>query len=196
METLKMFGGFDPSLMAGGGGGASRFPRGFKPFVKCRLCGKSWKGKDNFFTHLVSTHFKYLWAKEVPRQADMFHCHVPGCTYQSKYRYNFLFHLAGKHKQLKAKFAFPEPQRSSRVVVEFDDVTAGYDGEVVLTLPASVRGTHRVRIEAMLDGKPVGTASTVYAVTARDPEMDEVAPDRAFLQKLAHRSGGRMHGAG
>lgn len=31
-----------------------RFPRGFKPFVKCRLCGKSWKGKDNFFTHLVS----------------------------------------------------------------------------------------------------------------------------------------------
>lgn len=83
----------------------TRFPRGFKPFVKCRLCGKVWKGKDNFFTHLVSTHFKYLWAKEVPRSADMFHCHVTGCKYQSKYRYNFLFHLAGKHKQLKQKLA-------------------------------------------------------------------------------------------
>ncbi len=82
-----------------------RVQRGFKPFVKCRLCGKSWKGKDNFFTHLVSTHFKYLWAKEVPRSADMYHCHVPGCSYQSKYRYNFLFHLAGKHKQLKQKLA-------------------------------------------------------------------------------------------
>ena len=80
-----------------------RFPRGFKPFVKCRLCGKSWKGKDNFFTHLVSTHFKYLWAKEVPRHAEMFICHVAECTYKSKYRYNFLFHLAGKHKQLKSK---------------------------------------------------------------------------------------------
>jgi hypothetical protein len=84
---------------------ATRYPRGIKPFVKCRMCGKSWKGKDNFFTHLVSTHFKYLWAAEVPRQADMFFCHVPGCSYQSKYRYNFLFHLAGKHKQLKQKLS-------------------------------------------------------------------------------------------
>ncbi|MCP3938078.1 MAG: ABC-F family ATP-binding cassette domain-containing protein [Actinomycetia bacterium] len=36
-------------------------------------------------------------------------------------------------KQLKAKFAFPEPQRSSRVVVEFDQVIAGYDDQPVLT---------------------------------------------------------------
>jgi len=71
----------------------NRFPRGFKPWVKCRLCGKGWKGKDNFFTHLVSTHFKYLWAAEVPKHADMFQCHVGTCNYQSKYRYNFLFHL-------------------------------------------------------------------------------------------------------
>ena len=83
----------------------NRFPRGFKPWVKCRLCGKGWKGKDNFFTHLVSTHFKYLWAAEVPKHADMFQCHVGSCNYQSKYRYNFLFHLAGKHKQLKQKLA-------------------------------------------------------------------------------------------
>ena len=37
------------------------------------------------------------------------------------------------HKQLKARFAFPEPQRSSRVVVEFSEVAAGYDGQAVLT---------------------------------------------------------------
>ena len=106
------FGGAHAGAGAGGGGfdfaahlPGSRYPRGAKPFVKCRMCGKCWKGKDNFFTHLVSTHFKYLWAAEVPRQADMYFCHVPGCTYQSKYRYNFLFHLAGKHKQLKQKLA-------------------------------------------------------------------------------------------
>ncbi len=35
-------------------------------------------------------------------------------------------------RQLKVRFAFPEPQRSSRVVAEFNDVSVGYDGEVVL----------------------------------------------------------------
>ena len=34
---------------------------------------------------------------------------------------------------LKAKFAFPEPQRSSRVVVEINDVTAGYDGQAIVS---------------------------------------------------------------
>jgi len=34
---------------------------------------------------------------------------------------------------VKAKFAFPEPQRSSRVVVELSDVSAGYDGVPLLT---------------------------------------------------------------
>ena len=34
---------------------------------------------------------------------------------------------------VKAKFAFPEPRRSSRVVVEFDGVDAGYDGTPLLT---------------------------------------------------------------
>ena len=75
--------------------------------VRCRLCGKCWKGKDtsNFFTHMVSTHFKYLWSAEVPKSADMYNCHVPGCDYRTKYRYNFLFHLAGRHKQLKEKLS-------------------------------------------------------------------------------------------
>ncbi len=34
--------------------------------------------------------------------------------------------------QIVAKFGFPEPQRSSRVVIEVDDATVGYDGEAVL----------------------------------------------------------------
>jgi hypothetical protein len=99
-----------------------RFPRGYKPFVKCRLCGKGWKGKDNFFTHLVSTHFKYMWQAEVPKHADMFHCHVGTCTYQSKYRYNFLFHLAGKHKQLKEKLAKDGIPLDVLVPIETDEV--------------------------------------------------------------------------
>ncbi|MFT4989546.1 MAG: ATP-binding cassette subfamily F protein 3 [Acidimicrobiales bacterium] len=34
---------------------------------------------------------------------------------------------------IKAKFGFPEPQRSSRVVVEINDVTAGYDGQAIVS---------------------------------------------------------------
>ncbi|MCL4113701.1 UNVERIFIED_CONTAM: hypothetical protein GTU68_063581 [Idotea baltica] len=34
---------------------------------------------------------------------------------------------------IKAKFAFPEPQRSSRVVVEINNVTAGYDGKAIVS---------------------------------------------------------------
>jgi ATP-binding cassette subfamily F protein 3 len=34
---------------------------------------------------------------------------------------------------IKAKFAFPEPQRSSRIVVEIHDVTAGYDGVAIVS---------------------------------------------------------------
>ena len=99
-----------------------RFPRGYKPFVKCRLCGKGWKGKDNFFTHLVSTHFKHMWSNEVPKHADMYHCHVGNCQYQSKYRYNFLFHLAGKHKQLKEKLARDGISLDVLIPIEVDEV--------------------------------------------------------------------------
>ena len=35
-------------------------------------------------------------------------------------------------KELAAKFAFPEPRRSARVVVEFDNASVGYDGEAIL----------------------------------------------------------------
>jgi len=117
----------------------NRFPRGFKPWVKCRLCGKGWKGKDNFFTHLVSTHFKYLWATEVPKHADMFQCHVGSCNYQSKYRYNFLFHLAGKHKQLKQKLASEGIPLDVLVPVETDG--SEFDPATALATPGGANGS-------------------------------------------------------
>ena len=117
----------------------NRFPRGFKPWVKCRLCGKGWKGKDNFFTHLVSTHFKYLWAAEVPKHADMFQCHVGSCNYQSKYRYNFLFHLAGKHKQLKQKLASEGIPLDVLVPVETDG--SEFDPTTALATPGGANGS-------------------------------------------------------
>lgn len=38
-----------------------------------------------------------------------------------------------KVDELRLAFGFPEPRRSSRLVVEIEDVTVGYDGEPVLT---------------------------------------------------------------
>ena len=70
------------------------------------------------------------------------------------------------------------------------------EGDVVFVVPGEVRGTHLVSVEAVRDGKTVGTAETVFAVTNRDPELDEVAPDVAFLQWLAGRTGGTYHGPG
>ncbi len=72
----------------------------------------------------------------------------------------------------------------------------GPDGDVVLTVGANVRGTHQVRVEVDQGDAKVGSAATVYAVTARDPELDEVAPDSAFLAALAARVDGRYHAPG
>ncbi|MBX2804006.1 MAG: glutamine amidotransferase [Myxococcales bacterium] len=70
------------------------------------------------------------------------------------------------------------------------------DGEAVITIPAQRSGTHRVDVAVAVDGEPVGTAQTVFAVTTRDPEVDEVAPDTAFLTWLAASTQGAFHEAG
>lgn len=70
------------------------------------------------------------------------------------------------------------------------------DGEVALEVPASDRGAHRVQVEVRRGGGLVGEDETVYAVTTRDPELDEVAPDAAFLQWLALATDGAYHGPG
>ncbi len=67
----------------------------------------------------------------------------------------------------------------------------GADGGVSLSLAADERGAHRVKVVARsAAGAPVGEAQTAYAVTTRDPEMEEVEPDGAFLRTLAARTGG------
>jgi hypothetical protein len=44
------------------------------------------------------------------------------------------------------------------------------------------------------DGAALGTASSAFAVTTRDPELDTLQPDDAFLRTLATRVGGRYVG--
>jgi len=71
------------------------------------------------------------------------------------------------------------------------------DGELSLTLPADRRGTHRVTVTAVsAESTEVGQASTVFAVTTRDPELDEISPDVEFLQWLTGASGGTYYAAG
>ncbi len=69
-------------------------------------------------------------------------------------------------------------------------------GDVVLVVPAERRGTYDVHIRATAGTEDIGEAQTVYAVTARDPELDEVVPDSTFLAALAARTDGLYHGPG
>lgn len=75
--------------------------------------------------------------------------------------------------------------------------TTTADGDVVLIVNADHPGTHRVNVSVKTkDDQPVGDAETVFAVTTRDPEVDEIAPDDRFLQWLAGSSGGRYNAPG
>ncbi len=66
------------------------------------------------------------------------------------------------------------------------------DGLVRLDVPTTLRGAHRVKVHA----QGAGDAATVYGVTSRDPELDDVEPDAAFLAALAGLHGGRFVAAG
>ncbi|MEO0603687.1 MAG: glutamine amidotransferase, partial [Myxococcota bacterium] len=74
--------------------------------------------------------------------------------------------------------------------------TTNRDGEIVLVVPAERSGTHRVDVSVTSQGEEVGSAESVFAVTTRDPEVDEVAPDVSFLTWLAASTRGVFHGAG
>ena len=52
---------------------------------------------------MVLKHFKGLWKGEVPENSASYNCTVSKHAYFTSLRYNLLFHLAGKHKQLKEK---------------------------------------------------------------------------------------------
>ncbi|TVQ89930.1 MAG: hypothetical protein EA397_13295 [Deltaproteobacteria bacterium] len=78
---------------------------------------------------------------------------------------------------------------------ELQGVTTA-DGEVALEIEATDRGAHRVRAEVSARGRLIGQDETVYAVTTRDPELDEVVPDAAFLRWLAGSVDGTYYGPG
>ncbi|MCB9762853.1 MAG: hypothetical protein H6739_23835 [Alphaproteobacteria bacterium] len=63
-------------------------------------------------------------------------------------------------------------------------------GEAVVEVAADARGPWKVEAEARADDARLGVGETVFAVTARDPELDEVSPDEAFLARLAETIGG------
>jgi uncharacterized membrane protein len=73
--------------------------------------------------------------------------------------------------------------------------TTDRDGEYVLELPADRNGAHQVDVTVGGPNEEL-SANTVYAVSARDPELDELKPDPAFLQWLAARTEGQFHASG
>ena len=70
-------------------------------------------------------------------------------------------------------------------------------GEVELLLPASIPGAWHLDVQALdNDGAPFFEGGTVFAVTEREPELEEVTPDFAFLQALADATDGSFHPPG
>lgn len=72
----------------------------------------------------------------------------------------------------------------------------GPAGELPILVTADDRGTWRVHAIARDGGFVIGEAETVFAVTSRDPELDDVIPDAAFTKWLASASGGAWRGPG
>ncbi len=73
-----------------------------------------------------------------------------------------------------------------------EEVLTGPDGEAVVAFRGRRPGAHRVRVEALgEDGTPFFQGATVFAVTAREAELEQIAPDHAFLAALAAAVGGR-----
>jgi ATP-binding cassette subfamily F protein 3 len=73
-------------------------------------------------------------------------------------------------KQLAAKFAFPEPRRSSRIVVELENVTAGYDDQIVLSGVNAV--VERGRKVALVGPNGAGKTTLVKMLLGELDPMD------------------------
>ncbi len=71
------------------------------------------------------------------------------------------------------------------------------NGEIELLMTASVPGAWHLEVEALDDrGEAFYEGSAVFAVSEREPELEEVAPDFDFLAALAEATGGAFHPPG
>jgi hypothetical protein len=68
-------------------------------------------------------------------------------------------------------------------------------GEAVIELEPGGAGSYQVLVEAGEKGQ-LGQDNTSFAVSARDPELDELLPDALFLQNFAELQGGQYYAAG
>jgi len=73
--------------------------------------------------------------------------------------------------------------------VESFEVMTDAAGEAVTRFETRVRGAHRVQVQAG-DGA-ADQAESVFSVSARDPELAQIVPDSAYLQRLAQAYGER-----
>lgn len=104
---------------------------------------------------------------------------------------------------VRARTADMQPAANAAVQAEISvegevtTVTGTTDATGAWTTPwkATRRGTHTVRAQ-WDDGVQALSASTMFTVTARDPELDDVMPDAGFLRALADAAGGRFVGVG
>jgi hypothetical protein len=63
-------------------------------------------------------------------------------------------------------------------------------GEVSTVFVPEDTGVYRLVATATKEGVVLGEATTVFAVTSRDPELEQVSPDRDFLLAMAAAGGG------
>jgi uncharacterized membrane protein len=67
-----------------------------------------------------------------------------------------------------------------------NELTTDQNGEAVLEFLAKDHGAHKVKAQVRsISGTGLGTGSTVFAVTSRDPELEDVVPNQALLAALA-----------
>jgi hypothetical protein len=63
-------------------------------------------------------------------------------------------------------------------------------GEAAALFTPEETGVYRVTATVTKGGVSLGEAVTVFAVTSRDPELEQVSPDREFLVAMAAAGGG------
>jgi len=77
-----------------------------------------------------------------------------------------------------------------------EPMQTGSDGQAIFELDTLASGGYRATAAVSDAQGLLGRADTLFAVTERDPELDEVAPDPGFLAALAAATGGRAVAVG